>query len=439
MSRPWLKRCAIGAMTVVMTVSSLPMAAFADPNGYNGGGNAFANVNGEQVTIGNDAITRTFSIAGEKLKTIEIDNKRANTNLTPGADSEEFIIKRTKKENNVEPVQEPISTEGWTVSTDSEETELETPNQGYARHLIDNNNQTIWHSDYKEGGVAVGNLPHHVDFEFGKEIAFQSFAYDPRDNGGNPTAANGNISGYELLVNNDEAAPAEDAADAWTSVSTGEFDYSGNKGEAIHVNLDAPQVARRVRLVAKSSCNGKQLCGGEEFDLYAEKWVEPVKSDMFLKSSELELEGDPVVSDTSATINKQQKAGKKLSFKFKPVEFNGATYTVTENIVAYNGDHYMRKYLEISVPDADKLRAEIDYIDLESLDVTGAEGQWTIPTNQGGIVGQPPARAILGQPFYADGMFFGCEFPAANTQIVDEQGKQIGRPRYYTGKTMDRL
>lgn len=114
MSRQWLKRCAIGAMTVVMTVSSLPMAAFADPNGYNGG-NAFANVNGEQVTIGNDAITRTFSITGEKLTTLEIDNKRANTKLTPAAGSEEFIIKRTKKENNVEPVQEPISTEGWTV------------------------------------------------------------------------------------------------------------------------------------------------------------------------------------------------------------------------------------------------------------------------------------------------------------------------------------
>ncbi len=440
MSRPWLKRCAIGAMTVVMTVSSLPMAAFADPNGYNGGGNAFANVNGEQVTIGNDAITRTFSIAGEKLKTIEIDNKRANTKLTPGADSEEFIIKRTKKENNVEPVQEPISTEGWTVSTDSEETELEKPNQGYAKHLIDNNNQTIWHSDYKEGGVAVGSLPHHVDFEFGKEIAFQSFAYDPRDNGGNPTAANGNIGGYELLVNNDEAAPAEDAADAWTSVSTGEFDYSGNKGEAIHVNLDAPQVARRVRLVAKSSCNGKQLCGGEEFDLYAEKWVEPVKPDMFLTSSELELDGKPVVSDTTATINKQEKTGKKLSFTFKPVEFNGATYTITENIVAYNGDHYMRKYLEISVPEEDKLDAEIDYIDLESLNVTNSKDTWTIPTNEGSIVGMPKERAILGQPFYADGMFFGCEFPAADTQIVTENGDQkIGRPRYYTGKTMERL
>ena len=33
MSRQWLKRCAIGAMTVVMTVASLPVAAFADPNG----------------------------------------------------------------------------------------------------------------------------------------------------------------------------------------------------------------------------------------------------------------------------------------------------------------------------------------------------------------------------------------------------------------------
>ena len=96
---------------------------------------------------------------------------------------------------------------------------------------------------------------------------------------------------------------------------------------------------------------------------------------------------------------KQQKTGKKLSFKFKPVEFNGATYTVTENIVAYNGDHYMRKYLEISVPEEDKLDAEIDYIDLESLNVTNSKRQWTIPTDQGSIVGTPMERAIIGQPF----------------------------------------
>lgn len=444
MANQWLKRCCVGAMIAVVTASSLPMQAFAEAGGvsYTGGNVAFTQA-GNTFTIGNDAISRTFSTADGKLKTTEIDNKRANTKLSLAeGGSEEFIIKRTKKDNTAEPVQEPISTEGWTVSTDSEETELEKPNQGYAKHLIDNNNQTIWHSDYEKGGNPVGNLPHRVDFEFGKEVEFESFAYDPRDNNGNPTAANGNIKGYELLVNSDETAPAEDNAEAWKSVSKGDFDYSGNKGEAIHVNLNAPQTARRVRLVATSSCNGKQLCGGEEFDLYAEPWTEPKPHEepsMFLKSSELELDGDPVVTDTNPTINKQQKTGKKLSFKFKPVEFNGATYTITENIVMYNGDHYMRKFLEISVPEADKLKAEIDYIDLESIDMTGAKNTWTIPTDQGGVVRMSVERAILGQPFYADGMFFGCEFPATDTQIVTEDGHKVGRPRYYTGKTMDRL
>ena len=144
MSRQWLKRCAIGAMTVVMTVSSLPMAAFADPNGYNGGGNAFTNVNGEQVTIGNDAITRTFSIADGKLATLEIDNKRANTKLTPGPDSEEFIIKRTKKDAAG---QQPIDQTGWTATADSEENIGEgAPHHGHASNIIDNDQSTFWHT-----------------------------------------------------------------------------------------------------------------------------------------------------------------------------------------------------------------------------------------------------------------------------------------------------
>ena len=32
-------------------------------------------------------------------------------------------------------------------------------------------------------------------------------------------------------------------------------------------------------------------------------------------------------------------------------------------------------------------------------------------------------------------MFFGCEFPAADTEIVDETGYM----RYYTGKTLERM
>ena len=332
MSRQWLKRCAIGAMTVVMTVSSLPMAAFADPNGYNGGGNAFTNANGEQVIIGNDAITRTFSIAGEKLTTLEIDNKRANTKLTPGADSEEFIIKRTKKDAAG---QQPIDKADWTAKADSEEKKGETaPHHGLAANFVDNNTGTFWHTAYKgdDGSdLAVKpKMPHQVVIDLKKPTTFESFSYDPRYTAEHGTNINGNIKDYTLWVSRADEAPELASDEGWTQVAAGAFNYKDNKGEAIHVDIADDRLAecadvRYVKLVATSSVNNNEFAGGEEFDLYAEKWVEPVKSDMFLKSSELELDGDPVVSDTSATINKQQKAGKKLSFKFKPVEFNGAT------------------------------------------------------------------------------------------------------------------
>lgn len=55
---------------------------------------------GDVVSIGNNAILRTFSVAGGKLTTTEIVNKRTdngNTVFAPGEGSEEFIIKTTKE------------------------------------------------------------------------------------------------------------------------------------------------------------------------------------------------------------------------------------------------------------------------------------------------------------------------------------------------------
>lgn len=431
MGKQWLKRCAVGAMTVVMTVSSLPTAAFAAPGGYTGGGEATVTKDGNAVTIGNNAISRTFSIADGKLKTTAINNKRANTTMNPEG-SEEFIIKRTKTENVG---QQPLSKEGWKATADSEEKVEETPNHGFASNFIDGNVGTIWHTQYS-GGQKPG-MPHRIAIDLGKSTSFKAFAYTARYVDGHGIKVNGNIRDFELYVT-DNADADLNQTDQWTLAESGTFDYEGYKGGSIYVNLKQEQTARKVMLVAKTNVNDNEFAGGAEFDLFADEYVKPVEQGMFLKTSDLKLAGDPVIEDTSATINKQEKVGKKLSFNFQPIEFNGAEYTITENIVAYNGDHYMRKYLEISVPEADKLTAEIDYIDLESLDVTNSKDRWTIP-HAGGIVGTPEARAILGQPFYADGMFFGCEFPAADTQIVDESGKKIGRPRYYTGKTMDRL
>lgn len=326
------------------------------------------------VTIGNDAITRTFSIADGKLKTTKINNTRANTTLIPEEGSEEFIIKRTKTANAG---QQPIDKTAWTAVADSEESKEETPHHGYASNFIDANQNTIWHTQY---------------------------------------------------------------SDQWNLAESGAFNYDGYKGGPIVVNLKQEQNARKVMLVAKTNVNDNQFAGGVEFDLYAEKYVKPVEDGMFLKTSDLTLaEGQPVETDTTVTINKQEKTGKKLSFKFQPVKFNGVDYTITENIVAYDGDHYMRKYMEISVPKDQAVNAEIDYIDLESLNIPTDDPQWTIPLGQGGIVEMEEFKANLGQPFYADGMFFCCEFPETDTQIVDQDGKKNARPRYYTGKTFERL
>lgn len=461
MASQWLKRCCVGAMIAAVTASSLPMQAFAEAGGVSyTGGNVAVTQAGNTFTIGNDAISRTFSIADGKLKTTEIDNKRAGTTLNlANSSSEEFIIKRTKKDNNAKPEQQPLDQTGWTATADSEAKKGEGEGNGLAGCLIDNSNSTIWHTQYKDENTgqnladnAIPPMPHEVVIDLGKPTSFKGFSYDPRYTQQNGTDINGNIKDYALWVSTSSDAPSikgDHAAAGWINVMEGTFNYEGNKGEAIHVNIPEGKQGlcanvECVMLEAKSSVNNNKFAGGEEFDLYAEPWVEPDQqkaTPFFLKSSDLTLAGDPVMEDTTAVINKQEKTGKKLSFKFNPVEFNGATYTITENIVAYNDDHYMRKYLEISVPEEDKLDAEIDYIDLESIDVTGVaeKDRWTIPTDQGVIVGQTAERAILGQPFYADGMFFGCEFPAADTQIVNEQGKKIGRPRYYTGKTMDRL
>lgn len=152
-------------------------------------------MNGEQVTIGNDAITRTFSIAGEKLKTIEIDNKRANTNLTPGADSEEFIIKRTKKDAAG---QQPIDKADWTANADSEEKKGETaPHHGHAANFVDNNTGTFWHTAYKgEDGSDLAvkpKMPHQIVIDLKKPTTFESFSYDPRYTAEHGTNINGNI------------------------------------------------------------------------------------------------------------------------------------------------------------------------------------------------------------------------------------------------------
>ena len=74
------------AVTGILSFSS-PALAIAE--GY---GVVSAKKEGKVITLGNDAISRTWSLDGKKLKTSEIDNKLGKTKFVPGEGSEEFVI-----------------------------------------------------------------------------------------------------------------------------------------------------------------------------------------------------------------------------------------------------------------------------------------------------------------------------------------------------------
>ena len=298
--------------------------------------------------------------------------------------------------------------------------------------MLDGRTESIWHSNYGGTGQGDQDYPHNVVITFGKDVTFQSFSYTPRKEGEN---TNGNIKGYKLYASTAENKLDYESEDWGEPIAEGEFEYNGTN--PIYVNLKEACTAKQIKFVATSSNNGERFAGGAEFNLHADK--APVDTDdRAFETSDLELkDGNEAVKveDTTATINGKEKTGKKVTFSFKPYTHKNVEYSIDEVIVMYEGDHFMRKFLEIDVPDDKMADAEIDYIDLESLKVAESDAQWTIPRGQGGVVQMEEFKANLGQPIYIQGMFFGCEFPAADTEIVNGTGFM----RYYSGKTFSRL
>ena len=70
------------------------------------------------------------------------------------------------------------------------------------------------------------------------------------------------------------------------------------------------------------------------------------------------------IDDTTAVINDVNKTGKMITFEFDPVQMGTGEANITEKIVMYDGDHFMRKFLEIDSEDKD---VRMDYIDGEHL------------------------------------------------------------------------
>ena len=433
MKKKFFSAALAAAMVVTSVFSTTSVAGAAENETAVPYGKVTVEQKDNTVTIGNDAIKRTFSTADKKLSTTEIVNKRTGgegTTFTPQKGSEEFVVKTTKEKKD--PITLPgINRTGWEATADSYQN-ASGDSDGPASNLLDGRTESIWHSNYGGAGQGDQDYPHNVVITFGKDVTFQSFSYTPRKEGEN---TNGNIKGYELYASTASEKLDYASKDWGEPIAKGNFEYNGVN--PIYVNLKEACTAKQIKFVATSSNNGERFAGGAEFNLHAEK--APIDTDdRAFETSDLELkDGNEAVKveDTTATINGKEKTGKKVTFSFKPYTHKNVEYSIDEVIVMYEGDHFMRKFLEIDVPDDKMADAEIDYIDLESLKVAESDAQWTIPRGQGGVVQMEEFKANLGQPIYIQGMFFGCEFPAADTEIVNGTGFM----RYYSGKTFSRL
>ena len=128
--------------------------------------------------------------------------------------------------------EEQLDRSGWKVSASSEET-----GEGFARHTIDGDPNTFWHTQWQN---AVAAYPHNIDINFGETLSLDGVTVQPRLGNGN-----GRIKGYRIEVSTD--------GKKWKTVAKGKLPNSGGKQT---VKFKRTAKASHLRLVALSSHNG---------------------------------------------------------------------------------------------------------------------------------------------------------------------------------------
>lgn len=365
--------------------------------------------NANTVTIGNQYLSRTFSIADGVLKTQSIENKRTDgkaTVYTPAAGSEEFVIRALGKP--VAPM--AIGRKGWTATASSWCNDG--PKSGKAEYIIDGDKQTLWHTNYRDDGTGSKDFPFWFDIDMKKENTFKSFAYVPRQG-----AENGRIKGFELYVSNS----LKDIEQPQNLVMKGELTMNGDA--ACWMNLPKEAKGRYIRFKEISSQNGLKYGTCAEFYVSKDNYID---GSYQLKPSAMKLNG---------VKEENIEGGKRLVFDLAPYQANNIDWDVDVVYEMKDNDHFMRKYLRIAAPQQQQAQARIDYIDMEHLGVASADNTWTHPEMGEGVGGMSGYHISLGQPVYIDGMFLGSEFPQTENEIAD----QTAHVRYYSGKSLAEL
>ncbi len=414
-----LKRSVISVCTAfTLILPSVPVSA-AQTQG------AYVKESSDKIEIGNSDISRTILIEDGQVLPGAIDNERIDRALEPQEGSELFLLNTVFEAEGEETLpQNTLERAQW-------QGEVSCENSGQVKDaalMFDGNKDTD--VDYYVKGT---EFPYTLTIDLGQEETFQSFGYQKRKGDANAAwGINGTVGKYSLEVSSD--------GKTWMPAGSGEFtreDYNlhvenglYNVGDMVYGCFDQEYTARYVRFICQSGAlSAEKTFNGAEFYLYSDAYVPLEKPETEIRSSSLTL-ADTVVTDT-------QTGGKKADLIFEPYVLNGITWNFTYSTVIEPDEHYMRSWVEVSADKEDQ--AQIDYLDLDHLTIDGGvEGLWYRPDDfkvSEGAYNFLHTEMLLGEPIYAEGMFFGSEFPAVDTKVEDST-MQV---RYYCGKTLAQM
>lgn len=324
--------------------------------------------------------------------------------------------------------QDIVDRAGWSVKvTDPSGVEM----SGAA--LLDGNNNTI--VDFAKG---VKEWPYTVTVDMGRVDTIGSFSYQKRP--GFPDQAwgiNGTIGKFKLQVSTDGETWIDAGESEFTKKEYNLHEEGGlyNVGDLVFASLDQPREARYVRIIQLSGALSSDISfTGAELNFFRDSYRFKFAS----KSNEGGSSKEDVIKASDLKVKQvdevEYETGKRVQFLFEDYEKGKSVWTIKYNVFVEDNSPYLRSNVEISSSNKD---VAIDYIDVD---------KFVLPKNVEGLFHHPPLsdissmwigkyELVLGQPIYANGMFFGSEFPASDTDVVDN----IMQVRYYSGKDFNKL
>ncbi len=129
----------------------------------------------------------------------------------------------------------------WVIESFSTEESSGQENTGLASAILDNNNETYWHSCWN-GSCASANYPHSITVDTGETIAVEGFAFTQRK------TLSRTIKDIEIFISDDNA----------TWISLGNYILK-NVNTIQNIRLDNQATFRYFRIEAKSSYDGDRF------------------------------------------------------------------------------------------------------------------------------------------------------------------------------------